>query len=191
MSTRKIGNDSLNQIFVKLDIARLEKIQKELGKKYVAEVGIMGGKANRLAKNPEESHKHYKARVRKHKEEVTAAEAAGLNNATIGLIHEKGSLTRNIPRRSFLEMPLKKKLPEVMGRIGNELVRGVSAANIEIVYRQLGVIAEGIVLRAFSTSGYGDWPANSPTTIARKKSSKPLIDTAQLRKSISNRVVTK
>ena len=39
---KKVGNDANNRIFVKFDTTVLERIEKELGKKFMAQVGILG-----------------------------------------------------------------------------------------------------------------------------------------------------
>lgn len=178
---KKIGYDANNPIFVKLNMMKLEAIQKQLGKKLVAEVGIMGSNVARQAVKT----------TAKGNRIADKKKASPLTNAEVGLKHEKGSLSENIPRRSFLEMPLKDKLPGAMGKIGGILLVGIEATNILMVYQKLGLVAEGIVLGAFNSSGYGQWPPNAPLTIKIKGSSRPLIDTAQLRKSITSRVATK
>lgn len=42
-------------------------------------------------------------------------------------------------------------------------------------------------IRIFSTRGYGTWPANADETIARKGSSRPLIDTGHLNDALTRR----
>ena len=63
--------------------------------------------------------------------------------------------------------------------------------HIKEVFVKIGIIAEGVVQEAFSTRGFGKWAPNSEMTIAQKGSDSPLIDTAQLRKSISSDVKEK
>lgn len=178
----KIGYNANNPIFVRINLAKLEAIQKQLGRKFVAEVGILGDKNARNAMGKlRKSGGHT----------INKKQASPLTNAAIGLKHEKGSYSEKIPRRSFLEMPLKNKLPDMMGRIGGQLLVGIKASNILLAYQKLGLIGERIVLQAFNSSGYGEWQANSAFTISLKHSSRPLIDTGQLRRSISSRVATK
>ena len=70
-------------------------------------------------------------------------------------------------------------------------------SGIEMVYKKLAKFAEGIVLQAFPTSGYGTWPAlkRGSTEIAgygkQGGDEAHLILTGQLRQSISSRVVSK
>ena len=186
---KKIGNDANNRIFVKFDTTLLEKIEKELGKKFMAQVGILGQKTDRLAQEKGETFSKYKKRVKAYLKNREGA-TANLSNADIGLIHEKGSKSRGIERRSFLEEPLMKKMPKLMQRVGAKLLEGLSAANIRQAYAALGAIGEGVVMAAFHDHGPG-WKENSLETQRRKHSSSPLIATGQLRDSIANRVVTR
>lgn len=189
---KRVGDSASNRIMVRLDTTRLEEIEKQLGKRFVAQIGILGGKSSREAKLLGESHTQYQKRVKKILAKKQASSSTeGLSNAELGLIHEKGSPSRGIKPRSFLEMPLTTKMPALMQKIGAMLLEGLNASNIELAYKKLGAAGETIVLQAFSTRGFGRWKVNSPATIARKGSDKPLIDTGQLRASISYRVVSK
>lgn len=180
---RKIGDNADNRILIRMNTDVLDRVEKELGKKFVAQIGVLGEKA-------EGRLKLGKVKVGKKSKTVTEGDST-LTNADIGLIHEKGSKSAGIPRRSFLEVPLTTKMPTLMQKVGAALLEGVNKTNILEAYGKLGAIAEGVVLMAFNTSGFGTWPANKPSTIARKGSSRPLIDSAQLRQSIAHRVVSK
>jgi hypothetical protein len=155
---------------VKIDMDQLEEIHNTLLARYVTRVGILGSKTNRRGK-------------------------AFATNAGIGLVHEKGSVSRHIPRRSFLEMPLILKSDELM-KSRNELwaffIQGEHThSRLKTAYKKLGQFAENIVQKAFASGGFGHWAADSIRTIRRKHSSAPLIDTAQLRKSITSDVVNR
>jgi hypothetical protein len=165
------GDSSGNFTRVKLDMDQLEKIQSTLLARYITRVGVLGSKTNRRGR-------------------------AVNTNAGIGLLHEKGSLSLRIPRRSFLEMPLILKSEELMksrDALWDEFFVSEehTHARLRTAYKKLGVIAENIIQKAFETGGYGQWPPDAPSTIRRKGSSAILIDTAQLRKSISSDVVNK
>lgn len=174
---KKFGSDANNQIFVRMDTDALEKIEKELGKAFVAQVGVLGQKA--AGRQIIEIEQKGSRTIKRKKG------ASDLSNADIGLIHEKGSPQRNIPRRSFLEVPLTTKMPGVMDKMGAILLKGINEFNIEIAYKKLAAIGEGIVLQAFPTRGYGTWPNKSDGEPSQ------LIKTAQLSQSISSRVITK
>ena len=53
--------------------------------------------------------------------------------------------------------------------------------SIDQIYEQIALIAQGDVQQNIVN---GKWAANAPSTIKRKKSSKPLIDTGKLRQSV-------
>ena len=103
---KSIGKD----IKVTLDIEKLLKIREQLSLKLASRVGILGSKTNRIPMITGESHERYKLRVKKlMKDKPSQAENEGQTNADIGLAHEMGVISKHIPRRSFLEMPLQLK----------------------------------------------------------------------------------
>lgn len=158
----------MKQTVIDYNIDGLEKLMKQIGGDWVARVGILEGKAG--------------------------AKHAGTNttNGEIGVVHEMGSITNNIPSRSFLRLPVETKQKEIIKSMGGKTVQSAIENNqIKTVYSLLGVIAESFVKQAFASGGYGQWPALKPATIARKGSSAPLIDTGQLRRSITSDVVKK
>jgi len=91
-----------------------------------------------------------------------------------------------IPQRSFLRKTVidhrdkyQKRATKILGQI---------AAGRQEVYTGLslmGLLIEGDTKRTISK---GVSPPNAPSTIRRKKSSKPLIDTGRLRQSITHEV---
>lgn len=126
----------------------------------------------------------------------SARKKGDMSNADIGLVHEKGSLSQKIPRRSFLEMPLTDKHKEIFlkkKKFYNEVIKKILSGQSpksawKEAYKKLGILGESIVQESFETHGFGKWQELKPATIARKKSESPLIDTAQLRKSITSKV---
>lgn len=183
-----IGKD----LSVTLNLDKLQKLKEELGKKYATRVGVLGQKTNRVPMLTGESHERYKLRVQKLLREKKISESNdSKTNAEIGLIHEMGSLSLHIPRRSFLEMPLQLKMPNYFNVFANQLMKSLEDGNIRPAYVNLGIKGEQIVQLAFASRGFGQWQPNAESTIERKKSSSPLIDTAQLRRSITSDVVTK
>lgn len=189
-----IGKD----VAVSIDLSKLEKMREEIEKKYMARVGVLGQKTNRVPMITGESHDRYKLRLKKLNQIVKKGFGSfeirnnqEKTNAEIGLIHEMGSLSLHIPRRSFLEMPLTLKLFSYGKVFGDQIMKGIDSGNIRPSYVNLGIKAEQIVQLAFASRGFGQWQENAQSTIERKKSSSPLIDTAQLRRSITSDVVTK
>jgi len=120
-----------------------------------------------------------------------------LTNAQIGLIQEFGKHTgkRKIPARSFIVMPLKlhlnKYLKNKSSMTEKAFEKSVKAGKTEEFVAKIGLVAEEVIQDAFATSGWGNWAPNRPSTVKRKGSSKPLIDTGELRRSISSKVVKK
>jgi hypothetical protein len=111
---------------------------------------------------------------------------SSMTNAEIGYEHEFGNPSNNLPERSFLRMPL---IFNLRGNLNKDWSKTIQSYGFTTALKQLGVIAEGTIQKAFATGGFGFWEPLRPATIARKGSSAILIDTSQLRRSISSRVV--
>lgn len=156
------------QTKITADLGVFNAFLSSLKSDKVVRVGILGGDAYAPHEGSEE----------------------GLTNAAIGVIQEFGSEKNNIPPRSFLRMPIERKSKEIMRQASKGSTKAkIAAGDIDGALENIGVIAEGIVQDAFSSSGFGQWPENAPSTVAAKGSSKPLIDTGQLRRSITSDVV--
>lgn len=110
-----------------------------------------------------------------------------LTNAEIGLIQEFGTDDGSIPPRSFLRDVFDGNR-EVYVRHLVELLKKVFAG--EITYEQaLNIVAlehERDVKRYFTEAMF---PPNAASTVRAKGSSRPLIDTGQLRASITHAIV--
>lgn len=159
----------------RMDISKLKVIQTSLqnikDKHYTVQVGLFGDKA-----------------VRKKGQ-------TGVTNAEIGFVQEMGSKARNIVRRSFLW--------DTFAYHGKELMEGndpsiclktavetlFKKGKVEEYLKQCGIACINLVVKAFETSGWGSWDPNRPSTIAHKKSEKPLIDTGELWQAIDARTV--
>ncbi len=113
----------------------------------------------------------------------------GLSNATLGLVHEMGSKTNNIPDRSFLRMPLLKKSKELLSFMSKGVVqKALIEGDEEKALSFVGLKAEDIISQAFKTRGFGSWTPLKKATVKAKGSSQPLIDTRELQRSISSEV---
>lgn len=149
---------------VTMNVKGLDQILKALkGRLPVARVGILGSQARSGSK--------------------------GITNATVGAAHEFG--TSKMPQRSFLRVPIAEHLDKKLESSGaldkdvlNEVVK---SGNVLPWVTKVAALAEGIVLEAFDTGGFGKWPkwkgdySNNTGNI--------LVDTQQLRNSISYDVV--
>lgn len=153
---------------VRVDIRGLDSIGKGLGKNMYAKVGIMGAKDARAFSHTGEP-----------------------SNATLGVIHEFGTLDGKIPARSWLRFPLEYKAKDIIKFLkSKEVKKMLIQGKVKEVYKRLGLVAEGIIQDAFATNGFGQWKPNAPSTVAAKGSSAPLIDSGQLRAAVSSEVVS-
>lgn len=98
------------------------------------------------------------------------------NLASLGAVLEFGN--EHIPSRPFLRQTLAENQEKYTALFVKLFESGVS---IEQIYEQIALIAQGDVQQNIVN---GNWTANAPSTIKRKKSSKPLIDTGKLRQSV-------
>ena len=149
---------------LEFNIKGLESILKALkGEMPTARVGILGSKTNR------------------NKNTVT--------NATVGAAHEFG--TDKLPVRSFLRVPITEHLQgeiEKSGALDKEaLAEVVRSGSVKIWLEKITGLAENIVLGAFSSGGYGKWPAWK-TPGYENNTGQILVDTQQLRNSITSEV---
>lgn len=108
------------------------------------------------------------------------------SNAELAAVHEFGSPAHNIPERSFLRKPLINNAAQVANLAKNAVEKFIAGQiTAEAVLGTIGEEAKSISKEAITE---GIAPALKPATIKRKKSSKPLIDTAQLLNSITYEV---
>ena len=107
--------------------------------------------------------------------------------AELGAIHEYGVPESGIPQRSFLRVPLQTNADKLLKTIDNDLK--FSKTNTNQALGKLGAGGLSVVLEAFKSSGSGTWLKLSDKTKAKRKKkgigAKPLIDTGQLRQSIT------
>lgn len=98
------------------------------------------------------------------------------NLASLAAVLEFGN--ERIPSRPFLRQTLAENQEKYTTLFVKLFENGVS---IDQIYEQIALIAQGDVQQNIVN---GKWTANAPSTIKRKKSSKPLIDTGKLRQSV-------
>lgn len=112
---------------------------------------------------------------------------AGRTNAEVGAAHEFGTTT--LPQRSFLRIPISENLQKEMEKSGaldkDALNEVIKSGTLVPWMKKVAVIAEGIVADAFDTGGFGKW---QPSDMTRKKNHQTLIETQQLRNSITSEV---
>lgn len=178
---QKMGRNSSASI----DLTGMNALMRAVNQRLVTRVGILGDRS-RLKQMEGESKTAFSKRLKIHS---GGSGDVSQTNASIGLAHEKGVASRNLPRRSWLEVPLQDHLPEHFAKIGAEMMKKIVEENREQDYEELGIVAEQIIQQGFETGGYGKWPDIKEETKTRKGSSAILIDSGQLRKSITHDVI--
>ena len=123
----------------------------------------------------------------------TAAEAkksgAKINNAAIGYIHNFGMPSKNIPQRQFLEPGIKNADDAISVRMAKAGQGALDGKEEEVLNNMnaVGVIAASSVKSKITAGPFV--PLGESTLAARRRrgrtGTKPLIDTGQLRNSIS------
>lgn len=122
---------------------------------------------------------------------TNARSTKGPSNAEIGLKHEFGDPTEDLPQRSFLRMPLTerfdKEITKAVGKkISEELVKEIFKENSLVPFvRRIGIVGVSVVLQAFETGGFGKWKSSN---MAFKKNHQTLVETRQLMQAIISEV---
>lgn len=147
---------------ITLNVQGLEKLLKALKQKPpTARVGILG--------------------------QGTARSDGELSNAQIGAFHEFG--TSRHPVRSFLRLPISALLNKELAASGllkkEQMAEVLKTGSVIPWLKKVVLVAERIVLGAFDTGGYGTW---IPSNMAHKKNFQTLVETQQLRNSITSEV---
>lgn len=109
---------------------------------------------------------------------------SNLTNAELGMIHEFGAPAAGIPARSFIRRTYDDKIDELKG-MQLKLSKMLLDDKLDVA-RAFAILGEwgANAIKATIVQGKVE-PGLKPQTIARKGSSKPLVDTAQLVNSIS------
>lgn len=120
---------------------------------------------------------------REHAGEVGTAAPKSVTLIEVAGWHEFGAPDANIPQRSFIRGTVDEKRDEI-ARLEAVLLENVVTGKITEAQAldQLGAKVTGLIQTRMSQ---GIPPALAQSTIDRKKSSVPLIDTGQLRSSIT------
>lgn len=171
-----------NEVSFNLDF--LEHLVDQLDNGAYVKVGILGDDAERS----------------------DADDGGNLTNAEIGFIQMKGSFTHNIPPRDWLLMPLVMHSKQILSFVRSKKVKdAILAGKPQRALGFIGAYCEAWIQSAFASRGFGQWAPNAPITIQGgwmtnkksgkpfyvegKKSSAPLINSGELRKSVSSEVV--
>lgn len=155
---------------VELNLKPLEDFLRALGSDVpVAKVGILGDKDARTAKVQQND--------RSFKTETTGS------NAEIGLKHEYGL---GVPLRSFIRMPLNNYLAKYLDNSNaftkETLAQVIKEKSVKPWLEKVAITATVVIEEAFATGGFGQW---EPSNMAHKTNHQTLVETGQLRRSIS------
>ena len=113
----------------------------------------------------------------------------GINMATLLALHVYGVPTRGIPQRDPLRPPLIANAQRYSDLLAIGLKNALAdGTDPKLVYEKIGIVATNDVKDYFVT---GNFKALSEKTIKAKGSSKPLIDSEELRGSITYEVRNK
>lgn len=118
-----------------------------------------------------------------HRPSITSGSPNPITMSSLAAIHELGL---GVPKRAFIEPSLKanrKKYLAYAGRQITPIIRG--RQSMDAAWQGLGVMAVADVQKYMVTATFTPL---APSTIARKGSSKPLVDTGQMRQAITYRV---
>lgn len=113
----------------------------------------------------------------------TPHEQAKLTIAELGAIHEFGAPRANIPERPFLHPAMREGAPQIE-RLSQVLLFQLQNGQTtkEIALEKLGLLGVRLVQQKIDE---GPFVKLKDATIARKGSSKPLIDTGQMVQSVT------
>jgi phage gpG-like protein len=162
--------EDLEKVNLKVNLEKFtDKMRKELTK-YEAHIGILSG----------ETH-----------------EDDDFSTASLGAVHEFGSMSEHIPSRSFFRLTEKAKGEEMMKFIkANEpaIIKACLNGGMEKIMQKIGAKWNAYLHECFETEGWGTWQELSDETLAareRKRSDKTqggvkiLQDTGALERSIT------
>ncbi len=112
-------------------------------------------------------------------------------NALKGAQHEFGSITNNVPQRSWLRSPLMTKKEKLYHIAQKTLTKQMETQTIDAtaLMTKIGIAGESIVQEAFDTGGFGQWQPLKPKTISRKKTNKILVDQGFFIRSVESKVI--
>ena len=99
-------------------------------------------------------------------------------------VHAHGSPLMNVPPRPIIEPAIEAHRQELADLLREAVMKALDGRPFEQKLKQAGMKGRNVT-RAWFTDPRNGWAPNSPATIAQKGSDRPLIDTAELRKSIT------
>lgn len=113
-------------------------------------------------------------------------DAAALTVLDLATIHEFGAPDAGIPQRSFLRAAVDEHADDIRA-LQKVLLAQVLGGGLTVpkALERLGAFVVGLIQQRIAD---GIAPPNAPATVARKGSATPLVDTGQLRASVTFQV---
>ena len=120
-------------------------------------------------------------------QEETDRREESITNAELLYIHTNGSPANNIPPRPIIEPAIQDAKEEIGILLKEAILKALEGDTDSAVagMEKAGLQGENAA-KGWFTNPKNNWTANAESTIKQKGSSRPLIDTAQLRKSITH-----
>ena len=103
----------------------------------------------------------------------------GVDMAQIAMFNELGTSTA--PARPFLRNSVDENEDVIRDQCGKELKKLTTGATAETVLKRVGALGVRLVQEKIES---GSFEPNAPSTIKKKGSDKPLIDTGRMRQSV-------
>ena len=152
----------------------ISALLKRIKNPGVVEVGIIDSKL-------------HKKKSTSRKRKLSRTKTASLTTAEIGFVHEFGSTDGTIPERSFIRSSLTGKSRKELLALSKKLLKKIADGSMEQkqALGLLGAAGADIISQKIVTLRS---PANKAATIKAKGSSNPLVDTGQLKNSITWRL---
>ena len=118
-----------------------------------------------------------------HRPSITSGSTGSISIKDLAAIHELGL---GVPKRAFVGPALKKNRVKYIKYIGKQLTPIIRRRQtMNAAWQTVGIMAVADIQEYMITAKFTPL---APSTIARKGSSKPLIDTGQMRQAITYRV---
>ena len=109
-----------------------------------------------------------------------ATEEDGTDVCDVAMWNELG--TENMPSRPFLRKSVDENESKIKEFLEGEVKALVNGADVEQILKEIGLFQKDLIQEKITE---GSFASNADSTIQRKGSSKPLIDTGRMRQSVN------
>lgn len=124
-------------------------------------------------------HKARKQNGKRRKKGKTPKEDKSVSNLDVAMWNELG--TSRSPSRPFMRNSIDNHTDVIRAAAGAQIKQLATGASARAVLESMGTMQKGLMQHEITE---GHFLANAPSTIRRKKSDRPLVDTGQMRQSI-------